>query len=76
VIATAVDHAALENRPVETRSADDLLGRPLRFVISGAAVRPGAKEAEKDQLRDASFSGRLNDGEGSSDVNPLLGLAG
>src|SRR5580704_1058493 len=50
VIPAAVDHTRFENRIIEARGAYDFLRRPLRLVVSRAAIWAGAQKAEQREL--------------------------
>ena len=74
MVAAAVDHAGLEDRVVEARVADQLLGRPLRLVVRRSAVGPRPQEAQHDDLAHPGPLRRLDHVRGALDVHPLVGL--
>ena len=74
VVTPPVDHPRLEDRVIEPRVPDDLLGLPLRLMIGRAALGPRPEEAEEDELRHSRLPRGLDDLSRSLDVDPSIGL--
>ena len=75
VIAAAVDHARLDDRPREARVADELFGGPLGTVVLAGAVRSRPKERHHDDASDAGCLRGLDHRAGALDVDALVRLA-
>src|SRR5690242_17740566 len=56
VIALAINHAGFDDRIVQSRTANDFLGRPLGFVVRRITMWPRSEKAKKQNLLDRRFA--------------------
>src|SRR6478609_6447757 len=74
VVAAPIDHAALEHAPGETRTTDELLGRPLGAVVGVRSIGPCAKKADHREAGDACALGCRDDRSRTLHVDSFVRL--